>query len=386
MMDKRQTQYDCQGVKPVCVQGRFFTVMPFADRSRIIMLEFEQTKHHADQLCSKFADNMMVLELPKGLQREGIIGKLVCIGCRDNLFVIQYITRRCKYLRFLLVNSVDGSVQMFEDTHQYFIRDFHMSSPVECLISPDMTTFLFRLPQNIMTCRKWSKLIQGVVKIPKNSHGVTEVIGTEDSFLRDRKFQNLVYDNNFPNTVIISLVDEFCSKCKFSVYNLTEKIETTNKVHRLEDESVGDSDVDAEETTYYLLHQCSTTICRSGEILVLMCVVTDNRQRPYLRIFTYNTQTLCGIKKSNHKLTNIILPLLKSEIFSPVFTVCDLYLQVWQMRKCQPSIKVYSSSLPKPILLKSSCRAVILRNIPKEHIDTLSLPVSLISYLKFIHI
>ena len=79
------------GVKPKCVQGRWLDTEVDTVYKAIVIREFFTNQKSVD-ICRA--------NIPECI-KERIIGRPICVACYDDIFVIQYITERSKFLRFL---------------------------------------------------------------------------------------------------------------------------------------------------------------------------------------------------------------------------------------------------------------------------------------------
>lgn len=391
-----------EGVKPECLNGRFFNADLDRDAGILMIKEFFQ-KHIASDSATSILDrnNIKVtfIKMEEDYCQTRIVGKPVCIGCRDCLLLFQYITVDCRFIRFFLVDVLTGNVIYFEDTQRFFNRDMASVSPLESIVCPDKRTILIRLPQTVLTCRKWSKLMQveysqapsRVQNVPNevNKDGSFSVSGTASSCLRDRKFQAIAAHPIKPCLVFTAVVDEFCSKCKFTVRDVCSKSLILEKTHRLGErsrtylESDSNSDSDEEET-YFLLHQCTMASSRQGDIIALCCFVADNKQSTFIKLFLYETGTMHSVTSHVIRSEFVSLPLMKTEFFSPVMSICDESCSVCHFKRGSVAMKsLCTIRLPRPPNLMRLCRAIILRNTPNLGLASLPLPNKLLKFLRF---
>ena len=375
------------GVHSVYCNNKIFTTKVDGERKQLVITEFVPGDH-----ISYVSDISSVchVTLPDELCEERIIGQPVCIGCQDRLLLFQYLTSSKRYLRFFALDLEAEKISTFEDSDQFFNKDLFVVSPVECLISPSRQICLLRLPQTVMTVRKWSKLMQlRTLELNSPITPKNEILGTVPSKLRDRRHHMIAFHPHSEGRLVTALVDEFCSKCKFLVYDMPTSKVLMEKTHRLGERSLTVSEFDSddsegEDSTYYILHQCGLSFCRSGELLTIHCTGIDSRQNAFARILFYDSDTLKGITSKLVILTTIQLPFSNSDVFSQIYSVCDSELHLWHLKRGKRPIScVLSVTLPKITCLKALGRAAVLRNVAPKYVLDLPLPGALLRYLQY---
>lgn len=298
--------YIFTGVKPKCVQGRWLDTKVDAVNRVIVILEYFGNQRSVE-ICSAVIPDCI---------KERIIGRPICVACYDDIFVVQYVTEKCKFVRFFMIDSTKFSAQCFEDAEHYFHRDFASVCPAECLINPGLTKALFRLPQPIMSSRKWSKMLTANIsaKVEGTGEGV-HIDNVQSDGLRDRKNQAVAFHPLHTGRVAHVLLGEYCINCKILLYDLSSKKNILQKELKLhfeldqlepakdEHESESDSDSDSgsscyEEPTYHFLLQCNIDYSKNGEILALCCVVQSyDATESLVRIFLFSSRDLELLQK-----------------------------------------------------------------------------------------
>lgn len=267
------------------------------------------------------------------------------------------------------------------------MRDFTSIGPLIGHISDDCQQILLRLHRHVIASRKWSKLL--IVTKERSEHKdnlSVRFIGTQPGPVLDKLFQCIVFDHFNQSSIILALVDEFCSKCKFTIYNIEDKTEIKQKVHRLGNRSitVTGSDSDEEEDNYYLLHDASLILTRDGSNLILCCVSTDNRQKTWVKLFIYESQSINFLYSHEMVLPQLIFPMHKNQTLTWTMSTCDTELQLWRMQRGHVGMdKLFCYKLRKRLELKSQCRSNILQNICIQSLKKLPLPQTLLRYLCF---
>jgi hypothetical protein len=287
----------------------------------------------------------------------------------------------------------------------YFKRNFYMIGPLECLVSPNKKVLLFRLPQNLMTCKKWSRIQLATFDESFNSVEFKPAVADiHRCALQDRRFQALAFNPRNSAMLVLVLVDEFCSKCKFRIYDFIQAKEVFLKIHRLGDRSTTihttkgqdldddnactDTDSSDEDNTYYHLQQCSVAITRDTDVIILCCIVIDNRQTPYVKMYLYGSDDLHCVASFQQNVSGPIsaptIRLLQDEPYTLVISTCDSTMAVWNRSLYTPTPKcVFVAKIPHKVCLKSLCRKVIQRHTDTSEICNLPLPRSLLDYLQF---
>ena len=365
-----------QGVKPKCVQGRWLTSR--VDRKQHVLLITQYASARSLRaVCQS-------IPLPENFT-EHIIGRPVCIGCRENLYIIQYITERCKYLRFMLVDLHAKSLQLFEDGEKYFNRDFAAICPVECMITPELSQVLFRLPQSIMSSRKWSKMLSA-----KISTGTTDANGSQYRVenircesLRDRRNQAVAVDPRYANRIAHILVNSYCSKCNIMMYDLSSRKNVGENEHRLHNRQYYHEASSSEG--YYFLSQCNADYCRSGDVLVLLCIVTSSLDsQTFVRLYMFNADSFHLTQFVEHSTQQMELKLRDHQLIVAIPSVCDQYVRLWALEKGHtPRDLQVTARLPMPLTLQALCRAVILHCSDPDSLQKLNLPPKLLAYVQF---
>ena len=329
------------------------------------------------------------------------IGQPTCIGHRGSLYIFQFLSKLYKEVDFFAVNVKTKEVKWFEDSLRYLRRNMVMETPVYCHISPDCKTLLIRLSQNILTRRKWSKVLMSTRYGENESPRFN---GTDDSHLRDCRDQALAFHPSKPGIVITALVDEFCAKCTLTMHDISvpkgkEVVRQTR--YRLlsrpaQQESAENSDEEEEDRSSDLktVH-VSMAFCKSGEVMVV-CIFAENNPQPpdymnyyegsyqhyVLTVLQFNPETLdCLVKYCHDGLYNKI-----DSDFLLYFSTCDSEIQMWDYNDGSGRLRIQEvvrMHVHKPLNLKSLCRAQILQKVRTDEVSNLPLPKLLLDYLNF---
>lgn len=383
------------GTKPEYVQGRFINIHTYFTERKFALREFEAIPNFESTTISR---KYMVVKychyfsMPSDFEIGRMMGQMTCIGCVGDIFIAQYVTsdKHARFVKFVVIDRRSKQVTAFEDTHHFFHRDSATVSPLECLLSPDKMVCLLRLPQSILSPKKWSKLL--ICKKTQEQEPVghqNPIIGTSPSSFRDRKFQLMSFDPQHPSKLLTVLLDSYCSKCKFSMHDFhvrKDVLQCSRKLYltKQEKETGSDSDSEDEELRYFFLQDCSMTYCRSGDTILISCTVIDNMSNKFLNVYFFNSTTLKLVGSEEFSLSSFQLK--KHEMLVPVFSVCDSKVTFWLMEREQAEFtQLFTCNVPKPINLKSFCRSVINQAIARNMYSqsTLPLPPSLIKYVHF---
>ena len=379
-----------QGIKPKCVESRWFSTYVDETNHCIILEEYYLDYNTAKCLGKE----SYTINLPEDF-KDRIIGKPVCIGSKGDHVILQFIKGRDPYLHFMHFNIATNAAQMFEDEAHYFNRGFTSLYSVECLISPGLTSILFRLPQPVMSDRKWSKMLKADIKCDVEKD--IFIKNVKVSFLRDRQNQTVAFDPKHPHNVTFILVDTYCSKCHIMRFDVQQRKTLSEKKQMIDHRSAYNkhevSEADDEDTVSYFLHQCNAAYCQSGDVLVLVCVIFAPTlpEEAMLKISFFDAQeltlrTYCHLKA----IRNLPFPMRgldsSKHWFYPVFSPGDSEVSVWFFQKgAPPIISASSLKVPKQCDLKAMCRTVIMNVCPRHKVQHLPLPSSLQLFLRFEH-
>ena len=374
------------GVKPKCTQGRWIdTHFETSTGTLSIKEHFLERKTQVTLVRAK---------LPS-LVNDRIIGRITCIACSGSVFVLQYITQKSKFIRFLLINAAcaDTLVVPFEDTEHYFHKDFTAVCPVECLINAGLTRAIFRLPQPIMSSRKWSKMLTANLEL--SSDEKFNLLKLTCEGLRDRRNQAVAFHPRHPDEVVHILLNEYGSTCKINVYNLKTRTIKLQAEYRLDIKEMpndgtsesNDSDSNEESDTPSLV-QCNMDFCKSGEFIVLCCNLKLNlsRREQQLKLHIISAHSLQLVRTENQTLQGSrgIISNMTRQLITPVFSPCDSKVDLWFLEIGKPHKPLdFQMRLPKIPNLQGLCRETILKACHIEEVEKLPLPPKLHQYLKF---
>ena len=388
--------YIFTGVKPKCVQGRWLETKIDSTHKAVVIHEYF-TNQKSVRICTALIPECV---------KERIIGRPICVACYDDIFVVQYITDKNKFVRFFMIDSSKCSVQCFEDAEHYFHKDFASVCPVECLINPGLTKALFRLPQPIMSSRKWSKMLTATISSnPESIRDGVHIDNVHSDGLRDRKNQAVAFHPLHTGRVAHILLDEYCVNCKILLYDLSTKRNIIQKELKLifdadsvestfdgqdTDECESDSETDSDccqEPAYFFLVQCNVDYSKNGEILALCCVVqSQDHLDSYARIFLFSSENLNLLQKQQYNLKEFNVKILndKRQLIAPVFSPCDSSVSPWLLERglCPKPLDA-DLLLPKRPYLQGICRSTILRVCRSENLSKLGLPAKLMNFLLF---
>lgn len=376
-----------EGVKLECVQSRLLNSVIKREQEVLVITEFFQSVKSSKRLYQQNVSKVYTVNLPQELLCVRVIGKPLCISCHGNFFLFQFVQSNCRYIRFFVVDTDKGTLQIFDDSFRYFWRDFTSIGPHLAHISKDCQQILLGFHGHVIASRKWSKLL--IVTKARSDHKDNlsdRFIGTQPCPVLNKLFQCIVFDHFNPSTIILALVDEFCSKCTFTIYDIEARAEIKQKVHRLGNRSVTitNSDSEDEEDNYFLLHDSSLILTRDGSKLILCCVSTDNTQKTWLKLFIYDIQSINFLYSHETVLPQLIFPMHKNQTLAWTMSTCDTELQLWRMQRGHVETdRLFCYRLRKPLELKSLCRSNILQNICIQSVKKLPLPQTLIQYLCF---
>ncbi|KAI0220445.1 hypothetical protein LSAT2_028051 [Lamellibrachia satsuma] len=411
-----------RGVKPKCTEGRHYSVK-VADSDHILVIQETTTQEKSPSYkISLPCSNSEECRRPAGLYgrlfkrriskprthppctaHTRIIGRPIVIGCRSNTMVLQYLSDNWPIVRFLLVNIKSGTVKSLEDSERYFLQQFVAICPIECLISPGFSKILFRLPQPIMNTRSWSKLLSTDMSV--DSDGICHVGDIKADCLSDRQNQGVAFDPRRPCCVTFLMVDEYCTKCELRTYDVSTKMTLLQNSCRLSrfkpvqteheetsDDSGSDEEVQ-EPDRYRFLLKCYVDYCKSGDVIVLCCVVKDGgltSRKLYSCLYFFNSDTL---QLMNTAITEVPVEIFsrrclfdaRKHWFGLIFNAADTKVSVCFLEygTCVENPPILTVSLPKTHQLKAMCRQVILQACTVGSLDKLPLPGSLINFLHF---
>ncbi len=389
-MSLQGLEFVTQCVKPKCTTGRWLDVQVDRKLHRLILQEYI---HPTSRQCESTH-----ISLPADF-KERVVNP-VCIGLNDNICIIQYITKAGKFVRFFLVDLSTLTIKLFEDGEHYINKDIASIFPVECLISPSKSTVIFRLPQPVMSARKWSKMLSAELIVSDSETGgyMYDITNIKGYKLRDRKNQAVAFDPRYEKQLTHVLLDEYCVKCTIMVYDLSTRKGVTEKTHKLvrrlsvsEANSGSDSDSSSGwEDEYHFLLECNIEYSHSGEVFIVCCLVQNTDQTQTLIrnfIFDSNSLHLIGNMETNLSKSNIKVYVVMKQLFVPIFSAGDRNVSVWHLEKHHPPRKVgISCEVPLlgPPRLQCACRTVIVERCGMmQSLNKLNLPPRLISFLQF---
>ena len=387
------TTWCFQGVRPKCLQNRW---------TNCILCKRTQTLDIHVHASDNIGADVLVchsVKVPESIFKERIIGPLVCIGAKDDLYVVQYITTQCSYIRFLFIDTTAGTSTTFEDRVHYFNKDFVTEFPVECLINPTTTRILFRLPQSILSLRKWSKML--VSDIRQGSCGTYMSSDIYDARFRDRRNQTVCFDPRFPSRVVYMLVNEYCSDVKITVVDVENENIVKQENRQLLYKASGsdpfrpslsdvpchkedfDSDSDSENEQFRLIG-CNGDFCQSGEYMALLCSVERHallKNKGLLKVFVFDAN-LFNIQIIHSQMFHLAMG--KHTLTFPSFSRCDTSFSIRFGFKGQMVHQLPGTvEIPKPGNLQAICRMVILQHCQPKNLCKLGLPQKLHSFLRF---
>ena len=370
------------GVKLSCVESRWFQVSVKDKRLSIDIGDY-QTANSSD--ISVVLRESHLLQLPDNFQ-EKMVGKCTCIGSQGSHLIIQYQTPpTCAYSRFFFVDLDRRHVQLFEDAVKYFHWNSITKGPVECYISPMLQFTLFLLPMKIKSDRKWSKLLCSKITRVQNHY----VTGDINEYGMDRRNQAVaLYTDGL--RIIYVIVDSFCSFCNIKTQQFSTKSSSGLRISLQAQIVKADTSSDEDENVGYdHLLQCSAAFCRSGDVIVLVCLVQNIKED--ICKFQVNTYQICAISYRLLAVNKFLVPhslmchVIEVDLVTSYFSPCDSYFNVWFL-KSQDSPVVSPKCIPivKEPTLKSLCRCSIIKLLSSPaHIHDVMLPVSLQCYLRF---
>lgn len=409
-----------RGVKPKCTEGRHYSAKVVGGDHTLVIQETTAT----DEKCPSFkiglpCSNSEECMRPPGLygrlfkrriSKPGthlpctlhtrIIGKPIVIACRGNIMVLQYISNNWPIVRFLLVNTESVTAQCMEDSERYFLQQFVTICPVECLISPNFRKILFRLPQPIMNARSWSKLLSTDISVDSDS--ICHVSDIKADGLLDTQNQAVAFDPRHPCCVTFLIVDEYCTTCQLRTYDVNTKttlLQNSCRLNRFKPTPTNRAEVsdnsgsEEEQDRYRFLLKCYVDYSKSGDIIVLSCVVKDGgltSRKLFSYLYFFNSDTL--------QMMSTVTTEVPVEIFSHrglfdarkhwfglMFNATDTEVSVsfLEYGTCVENPPILTVSLPKRHQLKAMCRQVILQACTEGSVENLPLPTPLVNFLRF---
>ena len=382
-----------RGIKPQCVQERWFDIQ-ITKSSNILQIIELFRRGSGEQL-----EGQLVYEVPFPALPDGrVLGQPVCVACHENLFILQYHTDRCKYSRFLLVDTARQTALKFEDSLHYLHMHYFTVGPVVCMISPSLQWVLLRLPAPLQLSNStWAKIMYAELILTDGI--VTSITDIKVSSWMDRKNQTLTFHPQYDNCLTVALVDQYCSKCELCLYDLSKNegiiqrsVRATHKLG-LQDHNTSGAQGD-------FLLQCNASYSHSGDILILCCTVLDpTTNQVCVKLFVLDTERCMIIHRMLHYLEWAPRRSCSSQdflAFNPnkdinvvTFSACDTSLSLWQLRVgCTPDSKhrQLSAKLPQlhPPRLQALCRAVILQLCPVYKLQQLQLPHRIQAYISYL--
>ncbi len=376
------------GVKPKCVQGRWLDTH-FETKTGTLTI----TEHFLER---EKQVTLVQAQLLSCIMKDRIIGKITCIACSGSVFVLQYITKISRFIQFLLLHASSDNTLMvpFEDEEHYFHRDFIAVCPVECLINYGLKKVIFRLPQPIMSSRKWSKMLTANLDLSSNEK--TNALKITCEGLRDRRNQAVAFHPHHPDEVVHVLLNEYGSVCKINLYNLkTKKIRLQTEYRFDTKETPNDRASESDDSDNYeesgtpFLVQCNVDFCKSGEFLVLCCSVKSNftKSEQQLKSYVISANTLQLVRAESLTLRGSLEVITNhtKQLIAPVFSSCDSSVDLWFLEMGKPPKPLnFKMRLPKTPNLQGLCRETIIKACLEENVENLPLPPKLHQYLKFI--
>ena len=414
-----------RGVKPKCTEDRHYSVKVVDDGRSIVIHETTLRDDPGSPSftvalpCSKQEECKRPVGLygrlfkrriskpaihPPCTAHTSIVGIPIVIGCRGNVMILQYISNNWPIIRFLLVNLKTVTGHCLEDSERYFLQQFVTKCPIECLISPNITKILFRLPQPIMTTRSWSKLLSADVSV--DNDGICQYSDIKADGFTDRQNQAVAFDPRQPCCVSFLTVDDCCTNCQLQIYDVGTKttlMQNSCKLSRFRpvssDRGEGSDDAGSDGETqdrYRFLLKCHMDYCKSGEVIVLCCVVKEDggltSRKLFSHVYFFDSDTLALMSTAS---TEVPLEIFsrrglfdaRKHWFGLVFDAADTTVSVsfLEYGTCVQNPHILTVSLPKRhrLNLKSMCREVILQTCHVGSIGKLPLPCSLIDFLRF---
>ena len=331
-------------------------------------------KIHAVQLPNSFEEQLAL--------GDRVVGKQMCIGSRHPVYLVQYITVKHKYLRYLLVDlsaKTQGAVQCFEDKIGYFDKSYQQFL-TECHVSPDFSWVLFRLPRQVLGAkRRFSKL-----PAVNREH---EDLGVKDEGLQDRFDMALAFDPLQPAEYTFITVNLYCTSCQISRQRLKpQSCELVKKQVMLPVEKK-EKLYPYQQNDYYTLARCSAEYSRSGRWLVIALMSykgTSQAVSGPLMLHIIDRETL-EVVDSSHTTEGLTSIGFEYYLQPPVFDCVDENVSIWASTSQQTRvIGGLTVKLPQALMsLQEQCRRAILRCDVCKDIELLPLPNKLKSFLSF---
>lgn len=375
--------YCFHGVLPHCLENRLINSSLDKGSNLFTVTEFMT---HIDG-TSRIVNN--TINLPREITDQRIIGHPVCIGCKGDFYVFQFITVPVRYIQFFSVVLRSESVILYEDDEQYFIKDLTTNiGPIECHISSDREFILLRLPQIVLKLHRESNVIM-------NSHKCLR-----KSKLLDKKFKCMTFHPVYPQTLLVVHVNDTWSKCRLNIYDASKDkviIDKTFKINmfnfdfdnfdRTSDESENKPD---EEDSTITLWRTAVLYNRTSDLILLTCIPSVKTK--FIAVYGFQSDTLQHKFSYRIGIHNTSISENVVNIFSLEMSICNtsLYVYLSQRHKTYQEISIYKKQLicnvKLPVILNLKCqvRSVILQHFTGEKLQSMmdSLPKSLRTYLK----
>ena len=386
--DLKTSPFLFDGIHPVCLEGRFLRArFTTRDKKKVLSIEeFKQDIHSGfHQISHLYAE--YVIPLPENIckrDKDRLLGTPVCIGSQGNTIILQYTTEREPLIQFMIVDVETKLVQACKMTCRHFLREYVLTAPLECYLDTATPSCLIRLSPAMLRTRR-SLAIQSVVFKSSSSpiNGIlTDVVPTGDgmaefvdvkSVINSRFLNILPFE---PGKVVLVTVDEFAIKFSFDVLDTTSLMTSKLATHVLRSESPNSN-----------LHQCKACRTREGDVICVACVTVDKMEDETsiraLRVFMFDKATFEILSNYTFNVTKTFKSTAEREIMLTM-SACDTMFEIWAVkRKWRP---VFIKSLKtgrRSVSLKSLCRSAILQHTKEWDLETLSLPVYLLQYLRF---
>lgn len=326
------------------------------------------------------------ISVPSTLQNElqsgkiRLIGKQMCTGHWRSVFLVQYMTSQDQYLRYLLADVIDNRVECIEDSIGYFHKSY-LSFQTECVISPDCSWLLLRLPRRILAnSRRWSML-------PAITHDMRTV---HDENLQDRLNMALAFNPTEQAQLTCVIVNYYCTSCHIKIQDLNRSQIVAEHDCQLPFRTLKQQDymhVGSVEVcvpnVYLMLSQCSAIYSRCGRWLFLACMTrwgTNTTVDGVLLIYTLNAVNMQVVDIQQRPLAHSLFLLY---LMPPVLDCHDHRVSLWGKAGDEAYMSLdLLTELPVAMLsLKDMCCMMIRRHCPCRYIPDLGLPSPLKAYL-----
>lgn len=361
--------YEFSFVHPFCVQNRLINSWINIGASCLHIIEFSSegtTILNEDKIA-----------LPGRITGNRILGKPLCIGCRNNFYVFQCATATNKYIQFFSVDAETNTVKVFEDSTKYFPRTVVTIAPIECHISQDREITLLRLPQEVLRPNSYSNILIAL----NISNSETDTCTVLKSVLLDRQLTCVKFYPTKPQMLFCVHIDNMGLKCVLQKYDMTSQNLMDSDNHCINVlNSNRNGCVGSPDNQVLSLNQTTLNFNKTADLILFTCFPSE---KTFLAMYAFDTSTL---KISFSVQVNVNFKYDQKVLLSTEVSLCNSKLNVYKSQKSEHSMKkIASIDFPVITNLKSIVRTRILQDFTGDRLKYVmdSLPGQLQSYLTY---